>query len=69
LADVYGQMVYFKQDYADEFSLPLAAAEAWQDWYAGTPDTPCIAIARPAKAMTCAKAAAALLKKCSCGPK
>ena len=44
LADVYGQMVYFKQDYADEFSLPLAAAEAWQDWYASTPDTPCIAI-------------------------
>jgi predicted Fe-S protein YdhL (DUF1289 family) len=22
----------------------LAAAEAWQDWYASTPDTPCIAI-------------------------
>ena len=44
LADVYGQMVYFKQDYTDEFTLPLAAAEAWQDWYASTPDTPCIAI-------------------------
>jgi predicted Fe-S protein YdhL (DUF1289 family) len=37
-------MVYYKQDLADEFSLPLAAAEAWQDWYATTPDTPCIAI-------------------------
>ena len=23
---------------------PLAAAQAWQDWYASTPDTPCIAI-------------------------
>ncbi|WP_396433444.1 DUF3717 domain-containing protein [Limnohabitans sp.] len=44
LADVYGQMVYFKQDLVDEFSLPRAAAEAWQDWYATTPDTPCIAI-------------------------
>ena len=27
-----------------EVSLPLAAAQAWQDWYASTPDTPCIAI-------------------------
>mgnify|MGYP000173584824 CR=1 FL=1 len=44
LAEVYGLMVYYKQDLADEFSLPLAAAEAWQDWYATTPDTPCIAI-------------------------
>jgi len=44
LAEVYGQMVYFKQDHADEFSLPLAAAQAWQDWYQSTPDTPCIAI-------------------------
>jgi predicted Fe-S protein YdhL (DUF1289 family) len=37
-------MVYYKHDLADEFSLPLVAAEAWQDWYATTPDTPCIAI-------------------------
>ena len=44
LAEVYALMVYHKQDLADEFSLPLAAAEAWQDWYATTPDTPCIAI-------------------------
>ena len=44
LAQVYALMVYFKEDLADEFSLPLAAAEAWQAWYASTPDTPCIAI-------------------------
>jgi predicted Fe-S protein YdhL (DUF1289 family) len=44
LAEVYGLMVYHRQDLADEFTLPLAAAEAWQDWYASTPDTPCIAI-------------------------
>ncbi len=44
LAEVYGLMVYYKQELADEFTLPLAAAEAWQDWYASTPDTPCIAI-------------------------
>ena len=44
LAEVYALMVYHKQDLADEFTLPVAAAEAWQDWYATTPDTPCIAI-------------------------
>jgi predicted Fe-S protein YdhL (DUF1289 family) len=44
LAEVYALMVYFKEDLADEFTLPLAAAEAWQAWYARTPDTPCIAI-------------------------
>ena len=44
LAHVYGLMVFYKEDEADEFSLPLAAAQAWQTWYASTPDTPCIAI-------------------------
>ena len=44
LAEVYALMVFYKQDLADEFSLPQKAAEAWQDWYATTPDTPCIAI-------------------------
>ena len=44
LAEVYALMVYFKEDEADELSLPLPAAEAWQAWYASTPDTPCIAI-------------------------
>ena len=44
LAEVYALMVFYKQDLADEFSLPHAAAEAFQDWYATTPDTPCIAI-------------------------
>ena len=44
LAEVYALMVYFKEEEADEFSLPLPAAEAWQAWYASTPDTPCIAI-------------------------
>ena len=44
LAEVYALMVYHHKDLADEFSLPVAAAEAFQDWYATTPDTPCIAI-------------------------
>ena len=37
-------MVFYRQDLVDEFSLPHAAAEAFQGWYATTPDTPCIAI-------------------------
>ena len=44
LAEVYALMVFYKQSLADEFTLPHAAAEAFQDWYATTPDTPCIAI-------------------------
>ena len=44
LAEVYAQMVFFRQDEADEYTLPRAAAEAFQAWYASTPDTPCIAI-------------------------
>lgn len=44
LAQVYGQMVYFRQDQADETSFPAPALAAWQVWYASTPDTPCIAI-------------------------
>ena len=44
LAEVYALMVFHKQDLADEFTLPHAAAEAFQDWYATMPDTPCIAI-------------------------
>ena len=44
LAEVYALMVFHHEDLADEFSLPVAAAEAFQDWYATTPDTPCIAV-------------------------
>ena len=44
LAEVYALMVYFREDEADEFTLPPKAAAAWSVWYTGTPDTPCIAI-------------------------
>ena len=44
LAEVYALMVFHHEDTVDEFSIPVAAAEAWQVWYATTPDTPCIAI-------------------------
>ena len=44
LAEVYALLVYHHEDEADETSLPDAAHRAWLDWYATTPDTPCIAI-------------------------
>jgi predicted Fe-S protein YdhL (DUF1289 family) len=44
LAEVYALLVYYHEDEADEGSFPPKAYEAWQAWYATTPDTPCIAI-------------------------
>lgn len=44
LAEVYALMVYFREQEADEASMPRAALDAWLAWYATTPDTPCIAI-------------------------
>jgi len=44
LAEVYAQMVFFREAEADENSMPPKAREAWLAWYATTPDTPCIAI-------------------------
>lgn len=44
LADVYARMVYRQHDAIDEAALPPEALAAWLDWYATTPDTPCIAI-------------------------
>ncbi|MBK0391266.1 DUF3717 domain-containing protein [Ramlibacter algicola] len=44
LAEVYALMVYYREDEADEATLPRKALDAWKAWYATTPDTPCIAI-------------------------
>ena len=44
LAQVYALMVYYREAEADEATLPDAARRAWLDWYACTPDAPCIAI-------------------------
>jgi len=44
LAEVYALMVYFREQEADEFTMPQAALAAWLAWYETTPDTPCIAI-------------------------
>jgi uncharacterized protein len=44
LAEVYALMVYYREPECDEDSMPPRARQAWLDWYAGTPDSPCIAI-------------------------
>ncbi len=44
LATVYGLMVYHREVECDDASMPKAAAAAWLEWYASTPDAPCIAI-------------------------
>ncbi|OYU43828.1 MAG: Fe-S protein [Burkholderiales bacterium PBB4] len=44
LAEVYALLVYYREDQADEASMPPQAAAAWRTWYETTPDTPCIAI-------------------------
>ena len=44
LAEVYGLMVYHHEHECDEASMPARAKAAWLDWYATTPDAPCIAI-------------------------
>jgi predicted Fe-S protein YdhL (DUF1289 family) len=44
LAAVYARMAVRQQDHIDEQTLDPAARAAWLDWYATTPDTPCIAI-------------------------
>ena len=49
LAEVYGLMAYQRAKLADEASMPARAHQAWLDWYAQTPDTPCIAICSTAQ--------------------
>ena len=44
LAEVYALMVYYRENEADESSMPPKAHGAWLAWYASTPDAPCIAI-------------------------
>ncbi len=44
LAEVYAHMVVAHTLVVEASSLPEAARSAWLQWYATTPDTPCIAI-------------------------
>ena len=49
LAEVYAQLVYYRESLADEHSMPARARDAWLAWYAHTPDAPCIAICSTAQ--------------------
>ena len=49
LAEVYALMVYYREPQCDEDSMPVQAKQAWLDWYASTPDAPCIAICSTAQ--------------------
>ncbi|WP_374563048.1 DUF3717 domain-containing protein [Ideonella sp.] len=49
LAEVYAYMVYYRENEADEHSMPPKARDAWLAWYASTPDAPCIAICSTAQ--------------------
>ena len=49
LAEVYALLVYYRENLADELSMPAAARQAWLGWYAQTPDAPCIAICSTAQ--------------------
>jgi uncharacterized protein len=44
LATVYALLVYYHESECDEAAVPPQALAAWLDWYASTPDAPCIAI-------------------------
>ena len=44
LAEVYALLVYFRESECDETTMPPKARDAWLQWYATTPDAPCIAI-------------------------
>ena len=49
LAELYARMVFDRQGEVEVAQLPAAARTAWLAWYAGTPDTPCIAICSTAQ--------------------
>lgn len=49
LAEVYGLMVYYRENECDEATMPAQAKTAWLAWYGSTPDAPCIAICSTAQ--------------------
>jgi hypothetical protein len=49
LAEVYGLMVYYHQEWVAARGFPAQAMRYWLDWYASTADTPCIAICSTAQ--------------------
>ncbi len=49
LAEVYALMVYHHEDLVAEDGMPANARDAWLQWYAASPDAPCIAICSTAQ--------------------
>lgn len=49
LIGVYARATLARQTQVDAAALDEAARSAWLDWYASTPDTPCIAICSTAQ--------------------
>jgi hypothetical protein len=49
LTEVYALMVYYHQEWVAAKGFPAVAMRYWLDWYATTPDTPCIAICSTAQ--------------------
>lgn len=44
LAELYGQMIFHRQSEADFTCFPPEAQQAWLDWFATLPQTPCVGI-------------------------
>ena len=44
LAEVYALLVFYREEEVAVQGFPAKAMSAWQQWYAKTQDTPCIAI-------------------------
>lgn len=44
LTEVHERLTRTREAECDEACMPPAAMQAWLDWYATTPDAPCIAI-------------------------
>jgi predicted Fe-S protein YdhL (DUF1289 family) len=55
LAEVYARMVYDRVETVEEASLTDEGRAAWLQWYASTPDTPCIAICSTSQGDECCK--------------
>ena len=55
LAEVYARMVYDHVEKVEEARVSDVGRAAWLQWYASTPDTPCIAICSTSQGDECCK--------------
>jgi len=68
LAEVYALMVFYRQQLADEATMPAAAYTAWKAWYDTTPDTPCIAICSTSQGDAVCKGCGRTFDEVQCWP-